>query len=59
LHNRDITSYVQNQGKNDIIGNVRNGRIKDTWEKEFQKNRQKEYKFCQNHYYINKLNINK
>ena len=59
LHNGDITSCVQNQGENDIIGNVRNGRIKDTWEKEFQKNRQKEYKFCQNHYYINKLNINK
>jgi len=59
LHNGDITSCVQNQGKDDIIGNVRENRTKEIWEKEFQKNRQKDYKFCQNHYYINRLSKEK
>ncbi|MFZ2975071.1 MAG: radical SAM protein [Candidatus Moraniibacteriota bacterium] len=59
LHNGDITSCVQNQEKDDIIGNVRENRIKEIWEKGFQKNRQKEYKFCQNHYYLNKISIKK
>jgi MoaA/NifB/PqqE/SkfB family radical SAM enzyme len=58
LYNGDITSCVQNQEKSDIMGNIRKDRMKELWENSFGKNRQKSYKFCDNHYFINKLNAN-
>jgi MoaA/NifB/PqqE/SkfB family radical SAM enzyme len=56
LHNGDITSCVQNQEKSDIIGNIKKDQVRKLWENSFKKNRQKSYKFCNKHHFINKLN---
>ena len=50
LYNGDITSCIQDS-RNVIYGNIKNDKLKDVWDKEFQSNRSKKYRFCENHHF--------
>ncbi|MFH0819099.1 MAG: radical SAM protein [Patescibacteria group bacterium] len=56
LSNGDVVPCIQDNRNNlEIQGNITRDDFKDIWADKFQKNRDKKYKFCQNHYFINNL----
>lgn len=50
LYNGDIVSCMQSN-RNNIQGNIKTDNFKQIWETRFLKNRQKDYKSCDNHYF--------
>lgn len=56
LYNGDIVNCVQDDRRNLVVhGNITKDNFTNIWESKFATNRQDNYKYCNNHYFLNKL----
>lgn len=56
LYNGDIIDCIQDNRNNlCVYGNIKNDNFKEIWQTKFITHRQKNYKYCDNHYFLNNL----